>query len=88
MDPNSEHFVQEALDHAAKGGTTTAIVQKLSTTQNGDCMCVFCTPVEPRAVMFKLIKKGCIKAYGDVFGSNPADGYETLVGRRARLAAV
>lgn len=41
LDSESEHVVQAALDHAAKGRTTIAVAHRLSTIQKADVIYVF-----------------------------------------------
>ena len=40
LDTESEHLVQEALDHLMKGRTTLVIAHRLSTIKNADLICV------------------------------------------------
>ena len=40
LDTESEHLVQEALDHLMHGRTTVVIAHRLSTIKNADLICV------------------------------------------------
>ena len=40
LDTESEHLVQEALDHLMHGRTTLVIAHRLSTIKNADLICV------------------------------------------------